>query len=87
MPGYWQREDASREAEYIDVDGVQWMRSGDIGYVDEEGILYIVDRKKDMILSGGQNIYPQDIEAILVQHEAVDDVAVIGLPSKRWGER
>ena len=59
---------------------------GDIGYLDEGGFLYIVDRKKDMILSGGQNIYPQDIEAVLVDHPAIDDVAVIGAASKRWGE-
>jgi len=86
MPGYWRREDATREAEYIDPQGRKWLRSGDIGYVDEEGFLYIVDRKKDMILSGGQNIYPQDIEAVLVENPDVDDVAVIGLPSSRWGE-
>ncbi|MCB1678014.1 MAG: acyl--CoA ligase [Halioglobus sp.] len=86
MPGYWRREDATREATYVDEQGRCWLRSGDIGYVDEQGFLYIVDRKKDMILSGGQNIYPQDIEAVLVRHEAVDDVAVIGLPSVRWGE-
>lgn len=86
MPGYWGREDATLEAEYIDPDGVQWLRSGDIGYIDDEGFLYIVDRKKDMILSGGQNIYPQDIEAVLVESPMVDDVAVIGMASKRWGE-
>jgi acyl-CoA synthetase (AMP-forming)/AMP-acid ligase II len=86
MPCYWNRDDATAEAEFIDPDGVQWLRSGDIGYVDDEGYLYIVDRKKDMILTGGQNVYPQDIEAILVEHEHVDDVAVIGLPSTRWGE-
>jgi len=86
MPGYWRRDDANAEAEYIDAAGLQWLRSGDIGYVDEEGFLYIVDRKKDMILSGGQNVYPQDIEAVLVQHAQVSDVAVIGIPSARWGE-
>ena len=86
MPGYWQREDANQDAEYIDEAGVQWLRSGDIGYVDDEGFLYIVDRKKDMILSGGQNIYPQDIEAVLVEHVDIDDVAVIGAASVRWGE-
>ena len=86
MPGYWQREDANAEARYIDGKGQVWLRSGDIGYVDPQGFLYIVDRKKDMILSGGQNIYPQDIEAVLVEHEQVDDVAVIGAPSERWGE-
>jgi hypothetical protein len=86
MPGYWQREDANREARYVDECGEVWLRSGDIGYLDEQGFLYIVDRKKDMILSGGQNIYPQDIEAVLVEHPEVDDVAVIGAKSERWGE-
>lgn len=86
MPGYWGREEATRDALFTDDNDVQWLRSGDIGYLDEQGFLYIVDRKKDMILSGGQNIYPQDIEATLFEHPAVDDVAVIGLPSKRWGE-
>jgi acyl-CoA synthetase (AMP-forming)/AMP-acid ligase II len=86
MPGYWQREEATVAAAYVDADGVQWLRSGDIGYVDHAGFLYIVDRKKDMILSGGQNVYPQDIEAVLVEHPGVEDVAVIGVPSTRWGE-
>ncbi|MEO1081366.1 MAG: class I adenylate-forming enzyme family protein [Pseudomonadota bacterium] len=86
MPGYWRREDANRDASYVDDDGVVWLRSGDIGHLDAQGFLYIVDRKKDMILSGGQNIYPQDIEAVLVEHELVDDAAVIGVPSERWGE-
>jgi len=86
MPGYWQRPDANAEAAYRDAAGRLWLRSGDIGYLDEEGFLFIVDRKKDMILSGGQNIYPQDIEAVLLSHEAVDDAAVIGVNSRRWGE-
>ena len=86
MPGYWQRDDASREARHVDDEGTVWLRSGDIGYLDGDGFLYIVDRKKDMILSGGQNVYPQDIEAVLVQHPGVADVAVIGLSSERWGE-
>jgi len=86
MPGYWQRDDANADARYVDETGTVWLRSGDIGHLDEDGFLYVVDRKKDMILSGGQNIYPQDIEAVLVEHDAVDDVAVIGVPSERWGE-
>lgn len=86
MPGYWRRDDANEEARYVDASGTIWLRSGDIGYLDEQGFLFIVDRKKDMILSGGQNIYPQDIEAVLVTHAEVDDVAVIGVPSERWGE-
>jgi acyl-CoA synthetase (AMP-forming)/AMP-acid ligase II len=86
MPGYWQREDANAEARYVDASGQVWLRSGDIGHLDSQGFLYIVDRKKDMILSGGQNIYPQDIEAVLVTHPQIADVAVIGVPSQRWGE-
>ena len=86
MPGYLNRPDANRDASYLDETGRTWLRTGDIGYVDEEGFLYIVDRKKDMILSGGQNIYPQDIEAVMVEHNAVNDVAVIAAPSARWGE-
>lgn len=86
MPGYLNRPEASAESEYIDISGQQWLRSGDIGLLDEEGFLYIVDRKKDMILSGGQNIYPQDIEAVVALHEMVYDVAVIGVSSARWGE-
>lgn len=86
MPGYWQRDDANLDARYVDESGQVWLRSGDIGYLDAQGFLYIVDRKKDMILSGGQNIYPQDIEAVLVTHPAIEDVAVIGASSTRWGE-
>lgn len=86
MPGYLNREHATQESLYIDAAGQHWLRTGDIGYLDEEGFLYIVDRKKDMILSGGQNIYPQDIEAIMLTHDDVADVAVIGVKSERWGE-
>lgn len=86
MPGYWRREDADKAASYVDDGGLTWLRSGDIGYFDDAGFLYIVDRKKDMILSGGQNIYPQDIEAVVVGHEDVFDVAVIGFSSEKWGE-
>ncbi len=86
MSGYLNRETANEEACYYDSQGKQWLRSGDIGYLDPQGYLFIVDRKKDMIISGGQNIFPQDIEAILVQHPAINDVAVIGAKSDRWGE-
>lgn len=86
MPGYWRRDDANATARYVDAQGQVWLRSGDIGHLDASGFLYIVDRKKDMILSGGQNIYPQDIEAIMVAHPDIEDVAVIGVPSERWGE-
>ena len=86
MPGYWRREDATAEASWTAPDGSVWLRTGDIGRVDEDGFLYIVDRKKDMILSGGQNIYPQDIEAQLLQHESISEAAVIGVRSRKWGE-
>jgi fatty-acyl-CoA synthase len=63
-----------------------WLLTGDVATEDEEGFLYIVDRKKDMILSGGFNIYPREIEDCLATHPAVADAAVIGIPDERWGE-
>ncbi|WP_116367307.1 class I adenylate-forming enzyme family protein [Parahaliea mediterranea] len=86
MVEYHNRPDATQETNYIDNQGRQWLRTGDIGRVDEEGYLYIVDRKKDMILSGGQNIYPADIESVMVTHPAVSEVAVIGIADATWGE-
>jgi len=86
MHSYWNRPEADKEATWIDKNQRTWLRSGDIGYVDADGYLYIVDRKKDMILSGGQNIYPQDLEAVVARHEGVFDVAVIGMASLTWGE-
>jgi acyl-CoA synthetase (AMP-forming)/AMP-acid ligase II len=75
-----------REATWIDAAGRQWLRTGDLGRLDAENFLYIVDRKKDMILSGGQNIYPADIETVMWEHPAVAEVAVVGVSSERWGE-
>ncbi len=86
MERYHNRPEATRESTWVDPDGRRWLRTGDIGRLDDEGFLYLVDRKKDMILSGGQNIYPADLEAVLVQHPQVAEVAVIGIPSARWGE-
>ncbi|HTV53170.1 MAG TPA: AMP-binding protein [Steroidobacteraceae bacterium] len=86
MAGYHEQEQANREASWTDATGRQWLRTGDLGRLDAEGFLYIVDRKKDMILSGGQNIYPADIEAVMREHPAVADIAVVGVPSERWGE-
>ncbi len=86
MAGYHGRDDANREATWIDAAGQQWLRTGDLGRLDADGFLYIVDRKKDMILSGGQNIFPADIEVIMRAHPAVAEVAVIGVPSAAWGE-
>lgn len=86
MPGYHNRPDATAEATWIDEDGQAWLRTGDIGQLDGDGFLYIVDRKKDMIVSGGQNIYPRDLESVLIEHAGVADVAVIGVPDDQWGE-
>jgi acyl-CoA synthetase (AMP-forming)/AMP-acid ligase II len=82
MAGYWNRPDATEVA--IDADG--WYRSGDAGHLDEDGYLYITDRIKDMIISGGENVYPAEVERVLVEHPAVAEVAVIGVPDERWGE-
>lgn len=81
LRGYWNDRAATAEALR---DG--WMRSGDLGRFDANGFLYIVDRKKDMIISGGENIYCREIEDVLLLHEGVADVAVIGVPDPRWGE-
>jgi acyl-CoA synthetase (AMP-forming)/AMP-acid ligase II len=81
MKGYWKLPDASRRALRDD-----WLFTGDAGYLDEKGYLYIYDRVKDMIVSGGENIYPAEVESALFGHPAVADVAVIGVPDERWGE-
>ena len=86
MAGYHARDEANREATWVDSAGAQWLRTGDLGRIDADGFLYIVDRKKDMILSGGQNVYPTDIESVMIEHPAVAEVAVIGIASDRWGE-
>jgi acyl-CoA synthetase (AMP-forming)/AMP-acid ligase II len=86
MSGYHERDDANAECTWLDESGRRWLRTGDIGRLDAEGFLYVVDRAKDMIISGGQNIYPADIEAVLVTHHKVVEAAVIGVASERWGE-
>ncbi|TQV73634.1 acyl--CoA ligase [Aliikangiella marina] len=86
MVGYLNRADADKSASWQDIQGKVWFRTGDIGKIDKDGFLYLVDRKKDMIISGGQNIYPQDLEKILLQHNAIDEAAVIGVTSEKWGE-
>jgi acyl-CoA synthetase (AMP-forming)/AMP-acid ligase II len=86
MSGYHNRPEANAEATWTDPAGRRWFRTGDIGRLDADGFLYIVDRKKDMLLSGGQNVYPADIEEVVRQHAAVAETAVIGVPSERWGE-
>ena len=86
MDGYWRRPDATAEATWIDAQGRPWLRTGDIGRLDEHGYLFVFDRKKDMIVSGGQNIFPADIEAVLQTHPDVFECAVIGVPDAKWGE-
>nr|ACJ12468.1 fatty-acid--CoA ligase transmembrane protein [Rhodococcus sp. T104] len=81
-PGYWENPEATASA--FDDEG--WFHSGDIGYLDDEGYLYIVDRLKDMVISGGENVYPAEVERILVNMPGVSDVAVVGVPDQKWGE-
>ncbi len=81
MTGYWNRPDATAEAI---VDG--WFHSGDVAVYDDEGFIYIQDRIKDMIISGGENVYPAEIENVILSHPGVSDVSVIGVPHEKWGE-
>ena len=82
MLGYWKDTEGTAAA-YV---GGDWFRTGDIGYFDDDGFLYIHDRVKDMIVSGGENVYPAEIENVLMKHPGIADVAVIGVPDERWGE-
>jgi acyl-CoA synthetase (AMP-forming)/AMP-acid ligase II len=81
MTGYLNDEKASAEARKFG-----WHHSGDVGYRDEDGYIYIVDRIRDMVVSGGFNIFPFEIEQVLMKHPAVQDCAVIGVPDDKWGE-
>ena len=82
MMGYWEQPDETARAV---VDG--WMHTGDGGYMDEDGYIYVVDRVKDMIITGGENVYSIEVENVIAQHPAVAQCAVIGIPSERWGEQ
>lgn len=81
MKGYWRNPEAT-----ADTLRNGWLHTGDVGFMDESGYLFIMDRSKDMIISGGENIYPREIEEVIVQHPAVREVAVIGVPDQKWGE-
>ncbi len=81
MKGYWQRPDATEEA----MKG-GWFHSGDMARVDEEGYFYIVDRKKDLIIRGGYNVYPREVEEVLYEHPKIREAAVVGIPHDEWGE-
>ncbi|HEX6860574.1 MAG TPA: class I adenylate-forming enzyme family protein [Caulobacteraceae bacterium] len=86
MNGYFGNPEKTAEATWISPEGKRYIRTGDVGRFDAEGFLTLMDRKKDMIISGGFNIYPSDLEAVLVHHPAVAEAAVVGVPSKEWGE-
>jgi acyl-CoA synthetase (AMP-forming)/AMP-acid ligase II len=86
MNGYHNLPAKSAEVEWHDPEGNRFIRTGDIGRFDEDGFLVLMDRMKDVIISGGFNIYPSDIEAVVRTHEAVADVSVVGVPSESWGE-
>jgi fatty-acyl-CoA synthase len=82
MLGYWTNEEATRKA----IDAARWMHSGDLAVMDEEGYIKIVGRIKDMIIRGGENIYPREIEEFLYTHPKISDVQVIGVPDAKYGE-
>jgi acyl-CoA synthetase (AMP-forming)/AMP-acid ligase II len=86
MSGYKGREEASRAAEWFDKDGRRFIRHGDVGRFDEDGFLILMDRTKDMIISGGFNIYPSDLESVLAADPDVIEAAVVGVPHAEWGE-
>ena len=86
MRGYYNQPGKTSEAEWYDAEGNRFIRTGDVGRFDEDGFLTLMDRKKDMIISGGFNVYPSDLEAVLFQHPAIADAAVVGVPSRQWGE-
>jgi acyl-CoA synthetase (AMP-forming)/AMP-acid ligase II len=81
MQGYWNRPEATAET----IRG-GWLHTGDVATMDEEGFVYIQDRIKDMIISGGENVYPAEVENVLLAHPGVREAAVIGQPSTKWGE-
>jgi len=80
--GYWNDPEKTASAFFGD-----WFRTGDIGYLDDDGFLYLTDRKKDMIVSGGENIASSEVERVIYEMPEVREVAVIGLPDQRWGEK
>ena len=81
MKGYWKNPEANAQALRHG-----WLHTGDVGYFDDDGYLFLMDRSKDMIISGGENIYPREIEEVIIQHPAIREVAVIGIPDEQWGE-
>ena len=86
MDGYHNRPEATEEASWYDDTGKRYQKSGDIGWLDDENFLHLLDRKKDMIISGGFNVYAIDLEKVLLGHPDVTDAAVIAAHSEQWGE-
>ena len=86
MNGYRNQPAKSREAEWFDAAGQRFIRTGDVGRFDEDGFLTLIDRRKDMIISGGFNVYPSDLEAVIAEHPEVAEASVVGVPSPEWGE-
>lgn len=86
MTGYYNKPQQTTDSRWVDENGQVWQRSGDMGKKDEDGFVILLDRMKDMIISGGFNVYAADLEAVLQQHPDVNDVGVIGIPSDAWGE-
>lgn len=86
MREYWNRPEATASSLRVDDEGTEWYYTGDIGYLDEDDYLYVVDRKDDMIISGGENIYPAEIENVLFNYEGVEEAAVLGESDEEWGE-
>ncbi|MEO6030555.1 MAG: class I adenylate-forming enzyme family protein [Burkholderiaceae bacterium] len=86
MLGYFHQPGKTAESEWFDAEGNRFIRTGDVGRFDADGFLTLMDRRKDMIISGGFNVYPSDLEAVLCGHAAVAEAAVVGMPSEKWGE-
>ncbi len=86
MTGYHNQPKKTADAEWYSPDGARFIRTGDVGRFDEDGFIVLGDRKKDMIITGGFNVYPSDLEAELAKHPAVAESAVVGIPSREWGE-
>jgi acyl-CoA synthetase (AMP-forming)/AMP-acid ligase II len=86
MTGYFNQPRKTADAEWYDAAGNRYIRTGDVGRFDEQGFLTLLDRRKDMIISGGFNIYPSDLESVLTRHVAIKEAAVVGVPSRQWGE-
>jgi acyl-CoA synthetase (AMP-forming)/AMP-acid ligase II len=84
--GYWNQPEADAAAFHLDEDGTRWLRTGDIGRIDDDGYLYVVDRKKDIIITGGENVASREVEDVLSEHPHVAGVAVVGVPDATWGE-